>query len=145
MESNPGIYEKHIFVCTSGSTCPVDGDAAGVHKTLKKLVAGNPALKGCVRVNQSGCMNQCGHGPMMVVYPENVWYWRMTPEKAREVFERHVLGNVPVETYRYRNTPGDHKLPRDDAGRLLSDTCHPDRKLRSDGTVQDKRDGGDIP
>jgi (2Fe-2S) ferredoxin len=124
---DPG-YERHIFVCTSGSTCPLDGDAVGVQKTLKKRVAERPELKGRVRVNQSGCLNQCGHGPMMVVYPENVWYWRMTPEKAAEVFERHLLGGEPVEAYRYRNTAGDHKLPRDESGRVTADPCHPGRQ-----------------
>lgn len=122
-----GQYLKHIFVCTSGSTCPIDGDAVGVQKTLKKLVAERPELKGKVRVTQSGCFNQCGHGPMVVIYPENVWYWKMTPDKAIEVFESHVLGGVPVEAYRYRAEPGDHKLPRDEDNRVIADPCHPDR------------------
>lgn len=126
-----GQYEKHVFICTSGSTCPVDGNALGVHSTLKKLVAERPELKGRVRVNHSGCMNQCGHGPMMIVYPENVWYWRMTPEKVREVFERHILGGEPVEAWRYHAEPGDHKLPRDEENRVSADPCHPDRDLEN--------------
>lgn len=118
-------YEKHIFVCTSGAACPIDGDAIGVQKTLKKLVAERPELKGRVRVNQAGCMNQCGHGPMMVIYPDNVWYWHMSPQRAREVFDQHVVGGHAVEAYRYHATPGDHKLARDADNRVIDDPCHP--------------------
>lgn len=123
------VYEKHVFICTAGSACCQDGDANAVQTTLKKLVAARPELKGRVRVNQSGCLNQCGHGPMMVVYPEGVWYWQMTADKASEVFERHIVGGEPVEAHRYHVPPGDHKLPRDEGGRVCADPCHPGRDL----------------
>lgn len=125
MASETPGFEKHVFVCTTGSSCPVDGDAKGVQKTLKRLLKAHPELAARVRINHSGCLNQCGHGPMMVVYPENVWYWQMTPHKARKVFESHILGGRPLEAYRYRNTPGSHKLPRDEAGGVAADPCHP--------------------
>lgn len=104
-----GQYEIHAFVCTSGSRCPVEGDAGGVHRVLKKLVAEH-GLKN-VRVNQAGCMNQCGHGPMVVVYPQDVWYHEVTQDKARRIFEEHFLGGRVVEEYVYRNPQGDNKLP----------------------------------
>ena len=76
------IWEKHVFVCTSGSWCPqVDGDGLGVHARLKALVK-QADLGARVRINKSGCFDQCGHGPMVVVYPENVWYWGVTPDDA---------------------------------------------------------------
>src|SRR5919202_1088570 len=67
-----GQYKYHVFVCTSGSTCPMQGSVE-VHAALKKGAAA-AGLAGIVRVNHAGCMNQCGHGPMVVVYPEDVWY-----------------------------------------------------------------------
>ncbi len=119
-------YEAHVFVCTSGTWCPTDGAAVAVFGELKRLVNGSPALRARVRVNQSGCLGQCGHGPLMVVYPENVWYCKMTPEKVREVFERHLGEGIPVEAWRYHPAPGDHKLVRDAAGRVVEDPCHAD-------------------
>ncbi|MGH2501704.1 MAG: (2Fe-2S) ferredoxin domain-containing protein, partial [Ktedonobacterales bacterium] len=63
------IWERHVFVCTSGSWCPeVDGDGLGVHARLKALVK-QADLGARVRINKSGCFDQCGFGPMVVVYP----------------------------------------------------------------------------
>jgi len=107
------IWEKHVFVCTSGDWCPaVDGDGLGVHARLKRLV-GEAGLQQRVRINKSGCLDQCGFGPMVVVYPDNVWYWGVQPEDADEIVREHLIGGRPVERLRYRNTPGKNKLPRD--------------------------------
>jgi hypothetical protein len=67
------LFERHVFVCTGGDYCAVtDGDGRGVHSRLKSLVA-QEGLKGRVRVNHAGCLDQCGYGPMVVVYPDNVY------------------------------------------------------------------------
>lgn len=113
------IWEKHVFVCTSGKYCPeVDGDGLGVHAALKHQVAA-AGLKNRVRVNHSGCMDQCGHGPMVVVYPETVWYAGVQPEDVEEIVREHLVGGRPVERLRYRNRPGKNKLPRDAHNRVI--------------------------
>lgn len=76
---------------------------------LKKAVAAL-GLRGSVRVNHSGCMSQCGHGPMVVVYPEDVWYSAVDEAGARRIVAEHLIGGTPVEEYRYVAPPGDNKL-----------------------------------
>ena len=39
-----------------------------------------------MRVNKSGCLDQCEHGPTVVVYPDAVWYGRVQPEDAEEIY-----------------------------------------------------------
>ena len=113
------IWSRHVFVCTSGDWCPArDGDGLGVHARLKRAVA-EAGLKDHVRVNHSGCLDQCGHGPMMVVYPEAVWYAGVRPEDVPEIVREHLAGGRPVERLVYRNTPGKHKLARDAEGRPI--------------------------
>ena len=113
------IWEQHVFVCTSGKYCPeVDGDGLGVHAAFKRQVAAS-GLKGRVRVNHSGCMDQCGHGPMVVIYPEAVWYAGVRPEDVEEIVREHLIGGRPVERLRYRNRPGKNKLPRDEHNRPI--------------------------
>jgi (2Fe-2S) ferredoxin len=102
-----GQYEKHVFVCTSGKHCPKDG-AEKVHETLKDAVK-RAGLKGRVRVNHAGCMNQCGHGPMVVVYPEDVWYAAVDRAGAERIAAEHLAAGRPVAEYRYLASPGDHK------------------------------------
>jgi (2Fe-2S) ferredoxin len=103
-----GQYERHVFVCTSGKTCPGQGGDL-VHAELKRSVK-DAGLKQRVRVNHAGCMNQCGHGPMVVVYPENVWYAGVDREGARRIAEEHLRDGRPVEEYLYVAPPGDNKI-----------------------------------
>lgn len=104
-----GQYRHHVFVCTSGKTCPLEGSLE-VHAMLKKRVSA-AGLKGDVRVNHAGCMNQCGHGPMVVVYPEDIWYSRVDEAGAARVVDEHLVGGTVVEDYRYIAPPGDNKEP----------------------------------
>jgi len=100
-------YERHVFVCTHGEYCPSDRSAE-VHRLLKEGVAAR-GIKAVVRVNKAGCFNQCGNGPMVVVYPENVWYAGVTPEKARRILEEHIVGGRPVTDLVYDARPGPNK------------------------------------
>ena len=101
-----GQYKHHVFVCI-GKTCQKDG-ADETHAALKKCMKHSP-LSDKVRVNRAGCMNQCGHGPMVVVYPDDIWYAGVDVKGARRIAEDHLLGGVPVERYRYVAPPGDNK------------------------------------
>lgn len=107
-----GQYQKHVFVCTFGKTC----SASGSLETFDVLKRGaiTAGLKGVVRVNKSGCMNQCGHGPMVVVYPEDVWYAAVDAVGAARILESHLIGGRPVESLRYVAPPGDNKLVDDE-------------------------------
>ena len=90
-----GQYKYHVFVCTTGKTCSWQGGPE-VHETLKRGVH-RAGLKGAVRVNHAGCMNQCGHGPMVVVYPEgsltrepDLWPMRGKTGAVRIALERDI-------------------------------------------------------
>jgi len=89
-------YEKHVFICTNGPFCWYDGDSDAILEAFKKLAAA-AGLKDSVRFNRSGCLNACGHGPTMVVYPEATWYGRVTVEDVNAIFEKHILNDEPVE------------------------------------------------
>ncbi len=113
-------FERHVFVCTSGEYCPLlDGDSKQVHKAFKEQVA-KAGLAGRVRVNNSGCLDQCGHGPNVVVYPDGVWYSHLTVEDVPAIIEEHLIGSRPVERLRYHPPQaGANKLKRDADKRRL--------------------------
>ena len=109
-------FAMHVFVCTGGGTCPHQGSAA-VHAFLKEAVA-RARLKSRVRVSQAGCLDQCGHGPIVVIYPDDVWYSHVSLEEAEVIFSEHILAGRPVDSLRFRvGEPGAHKLARDPDGR----------------------------
>ena len=100
-------YERHVFVCEAKHCARAGADA--VLDALKKHVA-RAGLKGRVRVNRAGCLGQCGHGPMVVVYPEGVWYAAVDGAAGRRIAEEHLIGGRVVSAHRYVAEPGDHKL-----------------------------------
>jgi len=106
-----GQYEHHIFVCTTGKTCAAAGSCA-IYDRMKDAVK-EKGLRGRVRVNQAGCMNQCGHGPMVVVYPADVWYAAVDKKGADRIIDEHVIGGTPVRSLRYIAPPGDNKTKKD--------------------------------
>ena len=98
-------FERHIFVCGNvrppgnprGCCDPTGG--AELQKLFKRKLA-ERGLKGKVRANQSGCLDQCEHGPTVVVYPEAVWYGHVKPEDAAEIVQEHLVNGRPVERLR---------------------------------------------
>lgn len=100
-----GRFARHAFVCTNASACARDGPAQAIRARLKALKV-EAGMKEEVRVNKAGCLGQCGHGPMMVVYPEGVWYSHLTVEDAERVWREHMVGGRPVEDLRYRTERG---------------------------------------
>ena len=98
-------FERHVFVCTNqrepGSArpwCNADGKAE-LHKILKQA-SDAAGLKTTVRINKAGCLDQCEHGPTVVVYPEAIWYGGVQAADVAEIVQSHLLDGRPVERLR---------------------------------------------
>src|SRR4051812_9156825 len=98
-------FEHHLFICTNqrepdhprGSCDPThSGDLLRAFKAKVSKCG----LKGTVRANKAGCLDQCEHGPTVVVYPEAVWYGFVQPEDVAEIVREHVVQGRPVERLR---------------------------------------------
>lgn len=101
-------YEKMLLVCTFGPWCRLDGGSE-THARLKQR-AKDAGLDHELRVVKSGCLNQCGHGPIVASVPDNTWYAHVTPGEADALFEEHVLAGRPLERLRYHaEKPGSNK------------------------------------
>jgi len=100
--------ERHVFVCVNERDpsdkrgCCAARQADEVRSRLKQL-AHEAGLRGRVRINSAGCLDQCAHGVTLVVYPEAVWYGHVTPDDVDELFREHVLGGRPVERLRLKH------------------------------------------
>ena len=106
-----GQYNTHVFVCTSGEDCPTRGDVEA-HVKFLRAEAVRAGLKNDIRINKAGCFSQCGHGPMIVVYPDDVWYSGVKQEDLKEIFESHIVGGKPVERLVYNpGVKGANKTP----------------------------------
>jgi (2Fe-2S) ferredoxin len=98
-------FEKHIFVCCNqrepghprGSCDPDANDA--LHKAFKQALV-DRGLQRRMRANKAGCLDQCEHGPTVVVYPDTVFYGHVTAADIDEIIDAHLIGNEPVARLR---------------------------------------------
>jgi len=95
-------FKQHVFFCTNAgsddrSSCQ-DHSAQELRYYLKKRVKEERlAGRGGVRVNNAGCLGRCGKGPVIVIYPDEIWYQYNTKEDLDEIFEKHIKNNERVE------------------------------------------------
>lgn len=111
--------QRHLFICTNQRPadnpkgCCSSKNGVEVRQRLKRL-AFEAGLRGLVRINSAGCLDQCSRGVAIVVYPEAVWYGAVSVEDAEEIFNEHVMNGRPVERLRIDREPED--APTDGAG-----------------------------
>ena len=100
MGDNTLKYKKHLFICTNDRENGLESCSSvkGMElvEAFKALVKKNQ-LQVDVRAQRAGCLDVCKFGPAMVVYPEGIFYGKVTPEDVNEIFESHILNNKPVE------------------------------------------------
>lgn len=98
-------FERHVFVCHNirpadapRPSCTTDGKSELF--TQLQMLSKAAGLGPTVRINKSGCLDQCEHGPTVVVYPDAVWYEKVQPADAAAIVEEHLVGGRPVERLR---------------------------------------------
>jgi (2Fe-2S) ferredoxin/SAM-dependent methyltransferase len=93
-------FRFHLFVCTQqkpeGAACCAASGSMAVLGALDREVRGR-SLENDVQMTTCGCMGLCDEGPVMVVYPEGVWYRRVQAADVAEIVSAHVGGGKPVE------------------------------------------------
>ncbi|MDP2153554.1 MAG: NAD(P)H-dependent oxidoreductase subunit E [Methylotenera sp.] len=95
-------FEHHVFFCLNqregGAACCMSSDAEQAFDHMKSRVKKlNLNGKGKVRVNRAGCLDRCGEGPVMVVYPQAVWYTFVDNDDIDEIIESHLINGKVVE------------------------------------------------
>lgn len=93
------FYKYHLFFCTherdDGRAFCQQHDAQSIRDYAKKRVKELKLAK--IRVNNAGCLNRCGLGPMLVVYPEGTWYQYKNKHDIDEIIESHLQNDTIVE------------------------------------------------
>ena len=97
-----GYFKHHVFFCTNqretGEACCAArgaGDMRGYAKDRIKTLGLSGKDK--VRINAAGCLDRCAEGPVLVVYPEAVWYTYIDKDDIDEIIDAHLVGGKVVE------------------------------------------------
>lgn len=96
-------YQKHVFICTNKreddtKPCCANGGASTLFDYFKAQVKVlQLSGKGKFRINKAGCLDRCSEGPVLVIYPEGVWYHYETHADIDEIIEQHLILGKTVE------------------------------------------------
>jgi (2Fe-2S) ferredoxin len=95
-------FKHHVFFCTNkreGSDLCCEQSSATRLRAYAKAKIKKLGLsgKGKVRINTAGCLDRCGEGPVLVIYPEETWYTYVDEQDIDEIIDRHLINNEIVD------------------------------------------------
>ena len=98
-------FRHHVFFCCNqrqaGEGCCNDHGASAMQTYAKERIAALGLKgKGKIRINKAGCLDRCDEGPVLVVYPDNVWYTYVDREDIDEIIDSHLVHGRIVERLR---------------------------------------------
>jgi len=98
MEAASAELDVTCFIC-GGTGCQAS-ESAQILANFQDLIAG-AQLDGAVEASITGCFGFCEKGPIVKIFPDDVFYVQVKPEGASEIFEKHILGNQRVTRLLY--------------------------------------------
>lgn len=99
-----GGYARHVLLCTGQNCC--DGqDFREVEKRLNKRLSKIEKEGIYVYRTRVTCLNFCRGGPLLVVYPDGVWYHSVTVEVLDRIVDEHLTKGRVVEEFAFARNP----------------------------------------
>ena len=101
-ESGMSYYKHHVFFCCNKrdppEACCANHNASEMQAYAKqKIKELGLNGKGKVRMNKAGCLDRCDEGPVIVIYPEEIWYTYVDRDDIDEIIDSHLVQGRVVE------------------------------------------------
>ena len=102
----------HLLLCatpTTGQCCdPATGLASWneLKRVIRDLDLENPKRpEGIVLRSKADCLRVCQRGPILLVWPDGIWYADVTADRVQSIVQEHIVGRRPIKEWIYQTTP----------------------------------------
>ena len=102
----------HLLLCATATKAKCCDSALGAQtwNALKSIVrelnlenAERP--EGIVLRSKADCLRVCERGPILLVWPDGIWYADVSPDRVKRIIEQHIIGQQPVDEWIFKRTP----------------------------------------
>ncbi len=102
---------KHLLLCATPTKKKCFKGNEGektwerLKKILKKFEIDHPTKNIHILRSKADCLRICKNGPILLVWPDGIWYEKVSPEKISEIFNSHIVHGKPIERWIFKKTP----------------------------------------
>ncbi|MCB4427239.1 (2Fe-2S) ferredoxin domain-containing protein [Synechococcus sp. MU1643] len=102
----------HLLLCATATQAKCCDSALGAQtwNELKSVVRelnleNTERPEGIVLRSKADCLRVCERGPILLVWPDGIWYADVSPDRIKRIVEQHIICQQPVEEWILKRTP----------------------------------------
>ena len=107
----------HLLLCATSTKAKCCDAALGTQtwNELKSIVRemnleNTERPEGIVLRSKTDCLRVCERGPILLVWPDGIWYADVSPDRVKRIVKEHIVGQQPVEEWIFKRTPFEQNI-----------------------------------
>ena len=107
----------HLLLCANATKAKCCDAALGTQtwNELKSIVRemnleNTERPEGIVLRSKADCLRVCERGPILLVWPDGIWYANVSPDRVKRIVKEHIIGQQPVEEWIFKRSPLEQNI-----------------------------------